>query len=103
MERSKRILGAFFLSEKDFIRSVPPILIPLRSLWSTMAEKPAQASTDVSSAPTTQEPCIATPERDRDSTVSDTYRLKSELVSKAFSEMGIGRYQWQLLLVTGFG
>ncbi|KAH8147320.1 uncharacterized protein LAJ45_08476 [Morchella importuna] len=68
-----------------------------------MAEKPAQASTDVSSAPTTQEPCIATPERDRDSTVSDTYRLKSELVSKAFSEMGIGRYQWQLLLVTGFG
>ncbi|KAI5848754.1 major facilitator superfamily domain-containing protein [Morchella snyderi] len=77
-----------------------------------MAEKPAQTSTNVSSssnAPstttttTTQEPYVAAAGGGRDRTVSDAYRLKSDLVSKAFSDMGMGRYQWQLLLVTGFG
>lgn len=37
------------------------------------------------------------------SSISDGYRLKSELVGKAFSEIGMGRYQWELFVVTGFG
>lgn len=35
--------------------------------------------------------------------VSDAYRLKSKLISKALSEIGMGRYQWELFAVTGFG
>lgn len=31
------------------------------------------------------------------------YRLKSELVSKCMEEIGMGRYQWELFVVTGFG
>ncbi|KAK7729490.1 hypothetical protein SLS57_001976 [Botryosphaeria dothidea] len=35
--------------------------------------------------------------------VSDSYRLKSELVSKHLAEIGMGKYQWLLFVVTGFG
>ncbi|PVH82380.1 MFS general substrate transporter [Cadophora sp. DSE1049] len=35
--------------------------------------------------------------------VSDSYRLKSGLVSKCLEEIGMGRYQWELFIVTGFG
>ena len=53
------------------------------------------------------------------SSISDSYRLKSELVSKCLQEIGMGRYgfhvtpiflllnsrryQWELFVVTGFG
>ena len=37
------------------------------------------------------------------SSISDSYRLKSELVSKSLEEIGMGRYQWELFVVTGFG
>jgi hypothetical protein len=58
------------------------------------------------------------------SSISDSYRLKSELVSKSLQEIGMGRsvpslevctetsesllfpctrYQWELFVVTGFG
>ena len=37
------------------------------------------------------------------SSISDSYRMKSEIVSKAMSEIGMGRYQWYLFVVTGFG
>ncbi|RFU26387.1 hypothetical protein B7463_g9954, partial [Scytalidium lignicola] len=37
------------------------------------------------------------------SSITDSYRLKSELVSKCFEEIGMGRYQWELFVVTGFG
>ncbi|KAG9239300.1 hypothetical protein BJ875DRAFT_531822 [Amylocarpus encephaloides] len=37
------------------------------------------------------------------SSISDSYRLKSELVSKSFKEIEMGRYQWELFVVTGFG
>ncbi|KAK0660930.1 putative MFS-type transporter PB1E7.08c [Lasiodiplodia hormozganensis] len=35
--------------------------------------------------------------------LSDSYRLKSELVSKHLTEIGMGKYQWLLFVVTGFG
>lgn len=35
--------------------------------------------------------------------VTDRYRLKSELVSRCMEEIGMGRYQWELFVVTGFG
>ena len=35
--------------------------------------------------------------------ISDSYRLKSEIVSKCMDEIGMGRYQWCLFVVTGFG
>lgn len=35
--------------------------------------------------------------------ISDSYRMKSEIVSKAMTEIGMGRYQWCLFVVTGFG
>lgn len=37
------------------------------------------------------------------SSVTDAYRLKSELVGKAMEEIGMGRYQWEIFVVTGFG
>ena len=37
------------------------------------------------------------------SSISDSYRMKSEIVSKAMTEIGMGRYQWCLFVVTGFG
>ncbi|OJD29074.1 major facilitator superfamily transporter [Diplodia corticola] len=37
------------------------------------------------------------------SCLSDSYRLKSELVSKQLTEIGMGKYQWCLFVVTGFG
>lgn len=37
------------------------------------------------------------------SSVSDSYRLKSELISSALSEIGTGRFQWHLFIVNGFG
>lgn len=35
--------------------------------------------------------------------ITDSYRLKSELVSKCMQEIGMGRYQYELFVVTGFG
>jgi hypothetical protein len=35
--------------------------------------------------------------------ISDSYRLKSELVSQCMEEIGMGRYQWILFIVAGFG
>jgi hypothetical protein len=35
--------------------------------------------------------------------ISDSYRMKSEIVSKCMDEIGMGRYQWCLFVVTGFG
>ncbi|RVX66123.1 hypothetical protein B0A52_10057 [Exophiala mesophila] len=35
--------------------------------------------------------------------ITDSYRLKSELVSKCMEEIGMGRYQYELFVVTGFG
>ena len=35
--------------------------------------------------------------------VTDSYRLKSELVGRAMEEIGMGKYQWQIFVVTGFG
>ncbi|KAL4802004.1 hypothetical protein BDV18DRAFT_167120 [Aspergillus unguis] len=37
------------------------------------------------------------------SSTSDAYRLKSELVSQCMAEIGMGRFQWKLFVVTGFG
>lgn len=33
--------------------------------------------------------------------ITDSYRLKSELVGKAMEEIGMGRYQWELFICTG--
>lgn len=33
--------------------------------------------------------------------ITDSYRLKSELVGKAMEEIGMGRYQWEVFIVTG--
>ena len=33
--------------------------------------------------------------------VTDAYRLKSEIVNKCMEEIGMGRYQWELFVVTG--
>ncbi|KAF2488476.1 MFS general substrate transporter [Lophium mytilinum] len=35
--------------------------------------------------------------------ITESYRLKSELVGKCMEEIGMGRYQWELFVVTGFG
>lgn len=35
--------------------------------------------------------------------ITDSYRLKSELVGKAMEDIGMGRYQWEIFIVTGFG
>ena len=35
--------------------------------------------------------------------ISDSYRMKSEIVSKCMDDIGMGRYQWYLFVVTGFG
>lgn len=35
--------------------------------------------------------------------ISDSYRMKSEIVARCMDEMGMGRYQWCLFVVTGFG
>lgn len=35
------------------------------------------------------------------SSVTDAYRLKSELVNKCMEDIGMGRYQWELFVVTG--
>lgn len=37
------------------------------------------------------------------SSISDSYRMKSEIVSRCMDEIGMGRYQWSLFVVTGFG
>lgn len=37
------------------------------------------------------------------SSISDSYRMKSEIVSKCMDDIGMGRYQWCLFVVTGFG
>ncbi|KAJ5723072.1 hypothetical protein N7488_001107 [Penicillium malachiteum] len=37
------------------------------------------------------------------SSTTQAYRLKSELVGKCMEEIGMGRFQWQLFVVTGFG
>ncbi|PWY76080.1 Clavaminate synthase-like protein [Aspergillus sclerotioniger CBS 115572] len=37
------------------------------------------------------------------SSTSEAYRLKSELVGKCMEEIGMGRFQWKLFVVTGFG
>jgi hypothetical protein len=37
------------------------------------------------------------------SSISDSYRFKSELVNKCMDEIGFGRYQYELFVVTGFG
>jgi hypothetical protein len=33
--------------------------------------------------------------------ITDSYRLKSELIGKAMEEIGMGRYQWEVFIVTG--
>lgn len=35
--------------------------------------------------------------------ISESYRMKSELVAGCMTEIGMGRYQWALFVVTGFG
>ncbi|KAI5264821.1 hypothetical protein E4T47_08674 [Aureobasidium subglaciale] len=35
--------------------------------------------------------------------ISDSYRMKSEIVNQCIEEIGIGRYQWELFVVSGFG
>lgn len=35
--------------------------------------------------------------------ITDSYRLKSELISRCMEEIGMGRYQYELFVVTGFG
>ncbi|EAU30752.1 conserved hypothetical protein [Aspergillus terreus NIH2624] len=37
------------------------------------------------------------------SSTTEAYRLKSELVGKCMEEIGMGRFQWELFIVTGFG
>ncbi|KAH8664604.1 major facilitator superfamily domain-containing protein [Xylariales sp. PMI_506] len=37
------------------------------------------------------------------SSINDAYRLKSELIAKHLTEIGMGKYQWYLFVVTGFG
>ncbi|KAJ5585237.1 uncharacterized protein N7459_005037 [Penicillium hispanicum] len=37
------------------------------------------------------------------SSTTQAYRLKSELVGKCMEEIGMGRFQWKLFVVTGFG
>ncbi|KAI3012803.1 Alpha-L-arabinofuranosidase axhA-2 domain protein [Aspergillus niger] len=37
------------------------------------------------------------------SSTTEAYRLKSELVGKCMEEIGMGRFQWKLFVVTGFG
>ena len=33
--------------------------------------------------------------------VTDAYRIKSEIVNKCMEDIGMGRYQWELFVVTG--
>lgn len=35
--------------------------------------------------------------------ISRSYRMKSEIVAGCMNEIGMGRYQWALFLITGFG
>jgi hypothetical protein len=35
--------------------------------------------------------------------ISDSYRMKSELISQCMEQTGMGRYQWILFAVAGFG
>ncbi|KAH0145814.1 Clavaminate synthase-like protein, partial [Aureobasidium melanogenum] len=37
------------------------------------------------------------------SSVSDSYRMKSEIMNQCMEEIGMGRYQWELFVVSGFG
>ncbi|KAL3477103.1 hypothetical protein BJX99DRAFT_246419 [Aspergillus californicus] len=37
------------------------------------------------------------------SSTTDAYRLKSELISQCMTEIGMGKFQWRLFVVTGFG
>jgi hypothetical protein len=37
------------------------------------------------------------------SSTTQAYRLKSELVGKCMEEFGMGKFQWKLFVVTGFG
>ncbi|KAJ5583939.1 hypothetical protein N7450_006603 [Penicillium hetheringtonii] len=37
------------------------------------------------------------------SSTTQAYRLKSELVGKCMEEIGMGKFQWKLFIVTGFG
>ncbi|KAL4812481.1 hypothetical protein BDW67DRAFT_178717 [Aspergillus spinulosporus] len=37
------------------------------------------------------------------SSTTDAYRLKSELVSQCMADIGMGRFQWKLFAVAGFG
>ncbi|PSR94564.1 hypothetical protein PHLCEN_2v4432 [Hermanssonia centrifuga] len=40
---------------------------------------------------------------EEDSGVDPIYQAKAKILNDAFQEMGMGRYQWYLFLVTGFG
>lgn len=35
--------------------------------------------------------------------ISRSYRMKSEIVAECMNEIGMGRYQWALFFITGFG
>ncbi|THY54394.1 hypothetical protein D6C99_03518 [Aureobasidium pullulans] len=35
--------------------------------------------------------------------IPDSYRMKSEIVNQCMEEIGMGRYQWELFVVSGFG
>lgn len=35
--------------------------------------------------------------------ISDSYRLKSELVGRCMQEIGMGPFQWKLFVFCGFG
>lgn len=35
--------------------------------------------------------------------VTEAYRLKSDLFSKSYTEIGMGRYQWEMFVVAGMG
>ncbi|KAJ5913552.1 hypothetical protein N7504_002435 [Penicillium tannophilum] len=37
------------------------------------------------------------------SSTTQSYRLKSELVGKCMEEIGMGKFQWKLFVITGFG
>lgn len=64
--------------------------------------KPTQFVPRVSETPSQDDEDVERKEYLGDS-VTEAYRLKSELFSKSYAQLGMGRYQWEMFVVAGMG
>ncbi|KAL4936964.1 hypothetical protein BDV06DRAFT_232908 [Aspergillus oleicola] len=75
------------------------------SKWSKTDKRPGDGNPDVPQEDIGKMEVVNDAEMQQfyGSSTSDSYRLKSELVSQCMEDIGMGWFQWKLFVVTGFG